>query len=68
MPRRFGFEEFDTLLAQGQRHFSSLFAKCQLGRRRKKVWDNANLAKRLIGVFDFRAHKSPFLYANSRRR
>jgi hypothetical protein len=56
VPRCFGFEEFDALLAQGQRDFYSLFAKSQLGRRRKKVWNNADLAQRLIGVFDFRAH------------
>jgi hypothetical protein len=44
VPGCFGFEELDTLLAQSQRDFHSLFAKSQLGRRRKKVWDNANLA------------------------
>ena len=54
--RCFGFEEFDTLLAQCQRDCYSLFAKSQLGRRRKKVWDNANLAQRFIGIFDFPAH------------
>jgi hypothetical protein len=56
VPRCFGFEEIDTLLAQGQRDFYSLFAKSQLGRRRKKVWDNANLVQRFIGVIGFRAH------------
>ena len=56
VPRCFGFEEFDTLLAQCQRDFYSLFAKSQLGRRRKKIGDDANRAQQFIGVFDFRAH------------
>jgi hypothetical protein len=67
VPRCFGFEEFDALLTQGQRDFHALFAESQLGRRRKKIWDNANLTNRLIGVFDFCAHKLPFLCANNRR-
>jgi hypothetical protein len=57
VPSGFGFEELDTFLAQGQGDLDAFFAKSQFSWRRKKVRDNAKLAQRLIGIFDFRAHK-----------
>jgi len=67
MFRRFGFEKFNALLAQRKRDFYALFTESQLLWRRKEVADNFYVAKWLICVFDFRAHKLPCLSANNRR-
>jgi hypothetical protein len=44
VPCCFGLEDFDRLLAQGQRNFDTLLTKSQIGWRRWKIWDHANLA------------------------
>ncbi len=59
-------DELDALLAQRQGYLHTLFTKCQFGRRREEVGNHLNLPEGFIGVFDFRAHRSPFLCANDR--
>ncbi len=56
MPRCFRFEELDLFLLKANVTFTPLFPKSQFDRRRKKIGDDAKLAQRFIGVFDFLAH------------
>ena len=63
-----GLEELNTTLTQSQRHFDSIIPEDQILRRRKKVGNNLKLSERFICVFDFRAHRFAFLFANNRLR
>ena len=63
-----GLEKLDATLAQSKRYFDSLIPKDQVLRTRKKVGNNLKLSEGLVCVFDFRAHRFAFLFANNRLR
>src|SRR5436309_15400717 len=55
--RGFSLEELDAALAQSQGDLCAVFAKHEILGRWQEVRHYPELAQRLIGVFDFRAHK-----------
>ena len=63
-----GLEELDATLAQSKRYFDSIIPKNQILRTRKEVGNNFKLSEGLVCVFDFRAHRFAFLFANNRLR
>ena len=65
---RFELKKFDALLTQSQSDLYALLAKRQLSRWRQEVWNDLNLAQRLICVGYLLSHRQPFLCANTRRR
>lgn len=63
-----GLEELDATLAQSKRYFDSIIPKDQILRTRKEIGNNFKLSEGLVCVFDFRAHRFAFLFANNRLR
>lgn len=65
---RLGLEELHAPLAQSKRYFDSIIPKDQIFRTRKEVGNNIKFSEGLVCVFDFRAHRFAFLFANNRLR
>ena len=63
-----GLEELYTTLAQSKCYLDSIIPKDQILRTRKEVGNNFKFAEGLVCVFDFRAHRFAFLFANNRLR
>jgi len=62
---RLPLEEVNAAFAQGERHLDSVIPKYQVLGKRKKIGNNFNLSEGLVCVFDFRAHRLAFLFANN---
>lgn len=62
---RFFLEKVDTGFTQCNSDLNGVFLKGKFRWRRKHICHYLNLAQGFIGVFDFRAHKFVYLYANS---
>ena len=54
---RFGLEEFDTTLAQGNGDFDPFVLKHKILGAGQKVSDDFGISQRLVCVLDFRAHR-----------
>lgn len=65
---RLVFKELHAALAQSKRYFDSIIPKDQIFRTRKEVGNNFKLSEGLVCVFDFRAHRFAFLFANNQLR
>ena len=65
---RLGLEELHATFAQSKRYFDSIIPKDQIFRTRKEVGNNIKFSEGFVCVFDFRAHRFAFLFANNRLR
>ena len=61
-----GLEELDAALAQSKRYFDALIPKNQIFRARKEIGNDFKFSERFVCVFDFRAHRFTFHFANSK--
>jgi hypothetical protein len=68
MLARFGFEEIDAALAQGDRHLDALVAEDEILWRWKEVRNDPQLSQWFVGIPDFLAHKLACLCASNRHR
>ena len=58
-------EEVDTAFAQGERYLDSVIPEDEILRTRKEVGNNFKFSEGFVCVFDFRAHRFVFLFANN---
>ena len=62
------FEKLNAFLTQGNRHFYRIFLKHEFLWGGQEIGHNLYGVDWFVSVFDFRAHKSVYLYANSQFR
>jgi len=61
-------EEFDAAPAQSKGHFDPVVPKDQVLWLGKKIGNDLKFSEGFVCVFDFRAHRFAFLFANNRLR